>query len=238
MANIINAITSGAGGLSTTADASGIINLQSGGTTVAAVSSTGLAVTGTLSSTGTLSQNGTSVVAVAPGTNGNLLTSNGTIWTSAAPAASGKVLQVVSTIKSDTFSAASSGSWVDITGMSVSITPSSSSNKILIIVNGNVGAAAGTSGWNVKLLRNSTDIDVGDAATSRYQTSTAGANPDNNYPNTFGISFLDSPATTSAITYKIQGMAPSSSVYFNRSNADGTNSSRAASTITVMEIKV
>jgi hypothetical protein len=46
MANIINAITSGAGGLSTTADASGIINLQSGGTTVAAVSSTGLDVTG------------------------------------------------------------------------------------------------------------------------------------------------------------------------------------------------
>lgn len=46
MANIINAITSGAGGLSTTADASGVINLQSGGTTRAAVSSTGLDVTG------------------------------------------------------------------------------------------------------------------------------------------------------------------------------------------------
>ena len=52
MANIINAITSGAGGLSTTADASGVINLQSGGTTVAAVSSTGLAVTGTFTVNG------------------------------------------------------------------------------------------------------------------------------------------------------------------------------------------
>ncbi len=83
MANIINAITSGAGGLSTTADSSGIINLQSGGTTVAAVSSTGVAVTGTLT------VGGTSAIAVAPGTNGNILTSNGTTWTSAAPASSG-----------------------------------------------------------------------------------------------------------------------------------------------------
>jgi hypothetical protein len=44
MANIINAITSGAGGLSTSADSSGIIQLQSGGTTIATVSSTGLAL--------------------------------------------------------------------------------------------------------------------------------------------------------------------------------------------------
>ena len=52
MANVINAITTGLGGLSTTADASGIINLQSGGTTVATVSSTGLDVTGALTVSG------------------------------------------------------------------------------------------------------------------------------------------------------------------------------------------
>ena len=52
MANVINAITTGLGGLSTTADASGIINLQSGGTTVATVSSTGLNVTGALTVSG------------------------------------------------------------------------------------------------------------------------------------------------------------------------------------------
>jgi len=52
MASIINASTSGAGGVITTADASGVLNLQSGGTTIAGVSSTGVAVTGTLSATG------------------------------------------------------------------------------------------------------------------------------------------------------------------------------------------
>ena len=57
MANIINAITSGAGGLSTSADSSGILNIQSAGTTVAAIASTGMAVTGTGSYSGNLSFN-------------------------------------------------------------------------------------------------------------------------------------------------------------------------------------
>ena len=52
MASSINASTSGAGGVITTADNTGILNIQTGGTTVAAVSSTGLAVTGTLSASG------------------------------------------------------------------------------------------------------------------------------------------------------------------------------------------
>jgi hypothetical protein len=57
MANIINLITSGAGGLSTSADSSGILNIQSAGTTVAAIASTGMAVTGTSSVSGDLSFN-------------------------------------------------------------------------------------------------------------------------------------------------------------------------------------
>jgi len=85
MASTINAITTGAGGIVTTGDSTGIIGLQSNGSTVASVSSTGLAVTGTLSATGIISQNGVNIVAVAPGTSGNLLTSDGTNWTSAAP---------------------------------------------------------------------------------------------------------------------------------------------------------
>ena len=51
MANIINAITAGSGGLSTTADASGNLNIQSGGSTVLALTSSGVTVTGTLSAT-------------------------------------------------------------------------------------------------------------------------------------------------------------------------------------------
>jgi len=65
MASSINASTSGAGGVITTADNTGILNLQSAGTTVAAVSSTGVAVTGTLSASGAITATGGIVVGAA-----------------------------------------------------------------------------------------------------------------------------------------------------------------------------
>ena len=55
MANIINAITTGLGGLSTTADTSGNVSIQSNGTTVAAFTSAGLDVTGSLTQNGSVS---------------------------------------------------------------------------------------------------------------------------------------------------------------------------------------
>jgi hypothetical protein len=54
----------------------------------------------------------------------------GTLSSSRLP--TGSVLQVVSTSKTDTFSSSSSGSWIDITGLSATITPTNSSNKILV----------------------------------------------------------------------------------------------------------
>jgi len=97
MASSINASTSGAGGVITTADATGILNIQSAGTTVAAVSSTGLAVTGTGSVSGDLSFNsgygsaavaygcrawvnfnGTGTVAIRASGNVSSITDNGT----------------------------------------------------------------------------------------------------------------------------------------------------------------
>jgi hypothetical protein len=97
MANIINSITSGAGGLSTSADSSGILNIQSAGTTIAAIASTGMAVTGTGSVSGDLSFNsgygsaavaygcrawvnfnGTGTVAIRASGNVSSITDNGT----------------------------------------------------------------------------------------------------------------------------------------------------------------
>jgi hypothetical protein len=65
MASTIAALTSGAGGISMTGDASGILNLNSNGTNVVAVSSTGVAVTGTLTATGAIT--GSSTVAGSTG---------------------------------------------------------------------------------------------------------------------------------------------------------------------------
>ena len=78
----------------------------------------------------------------------------------------GKILQVVSTAKTDTTSTTSLNTFVDISGMSVSITPSSSSNKILVIVDMRLGV---NENRNVayRIMRGSTAIYIGDAAGSR-----------------------------------------------------------------------
>jgi hypothetical protein len=154
----------------------------------------------------------------------------------------GKVLQVVSTNKTDTTST-SSGSFSDITGMSVSITPSSASSKIFIIFTINLGIQEGRYGSHIKLLRNSTDINIGDTAGSRISSTVSKISPNDSgspdYMFTLTHNFLDSPSTTSATTYKLQWLTLySTASYLNRSfdDTDSGDRARTASTITVMEI--
>ena len=148
----------------------------------------------------------------------------------------GKVLQVVSTNKVDTFTT-SSGSLVDITGLSVSITPSSASNKIFIIVSliiGNTGAGEAN---YLSLLRNSTLIGGGTAASSRPSSFTMAVLSATTAGYFVGGQFLDSPATTSAITYKMQiRCSGTATVGRTGEDSDSVDRPRFASTITVMEI--
>lgn len=147
----------------------------------------------------------------------------------------GTVLQVVSTNKTDVYSFASS-TYTAVTGMSVSITPSSSSNKILILLN-SYWAESGLDCTCVRLKRNSTVIFVGDAAGSRPQATGASDYTANNL-NYIGSTYLDSPGTTSAITYSIDASVATGTSYLNRTSADADNiyHPRTASSITVMEI--
>ena len=163
----------------------------------------------------------------------------------ALPAAitTGKVLQVVSATKSDTYAAnAGLQTFFDISGLSLSITPSSTSNKILIIASMNGEGTSGASRLAFRLVRDSTAIGIGDAAGSRARTST---NPMYNSTSlrdmmNTTINFLDSPSTTSATTYKVQGYQTESTGthYVNRSEGDVDNAQyvRAISTITAYEI--
>jgi hypothetical protein len=147
-----------------------------------------------------------------------------------------RVLQTVSTAKTDTFST-SSATMTDVTGLSVSITPSSADSKVLVLVQMYASGTAATTNFFGNLLRDSTAIDLGATAGSRSsvtfftEASTA--------LNCVSAVFLDSPATTSATTYKIQARTQGSgTVYINRRETDDDNATRprTASTITVMEI--
>jgi hypothetical protein len=194
MASIINASTSGVGGVITTADNSGDLNIQSGGSTKIAVTSAGVAVTGL---------------------------SKGSL-----PA--GSVLQVVNATYS-TYTSTSSATFSD-TGLTATITPTSNTSKILVQIccNG-VGKFVANTTVAFILIRNSTSI-LKIEEIAAYTASNA-----QNAIGSVSTTYLDSPATTSATTYKVQyaNTAASSIVYLNSYiNADGNTTS----TITLMEI--
>lgn len=151
----------------------------------------------------------------------------------------GSVIQTVIGTKSDSFITSSTG-FVDVTGYSVTITPKFSSSKILVQVSMNIGASYGTNMAYARLVRNSTVIAVGDASGSRAQVSVA-AEPNTNSMAQASIQFLDSPATTSPVTYKIQISTNGAGfAAINRSidDSDAYGRPRGFSSITVMEIAV
>jgi len=158
-----------------------------------------------------------------------------------ALAGSGGVLQVVSATKTDAFTS-TSGTLVDVTGLSVSITPVSSSSKILVFGHVTCGAYSWTGGpVSFNIVRDSTSIGLGTSGTIR--NSTFGLNDyANDATNTadnhasIGFCFLDSPATTSATIYKIQGRIANAGNTWAVNRIPSNTNSGYISTITVMEI--
>ena len=158
----------------------------------------------------------------------------------------GSVLQTKSTTKTDTYSATlAAGAASDlIPSLTATITPSSTSSKVLVTLVLNAVFNTG-SGQNMHtiLFRDTTAIGIGDAAGSRSRVTSSTQNASNTTSNNlFTISFLDSPATTSAITYGVKvrlEYGASKVIYINRteSTTDNVYFGRQISTITVQEIK-
>lgn len=156
-----------------------------------------------------------------------------------ASVAGGKILQVVSAHKSDTSSqACTSGTYYDITGLSASITPASSSNKILVLFNINAGLATGYRA-SFRLVRDSTAINIADASGSvRRMSFSSMVTGGNSQTEQASSNFLDSPSSTSSLTYKIQIEAEGGTHFINRTKGDGTSSiyHNGTSNLTLMEV--
>jgi len=149
----------------------------------------------------------------------------------------GKILQVVSDTKTDTQSFQSQ-SFVSISGLSVSITPSSTSNKILIHYSISVGCDIHGM-FNIR--RSGTEILRGDAASNRTQCTFMIGQMYAHEMRICSGTILDSPSSTSALTYDVQCATPyssSSELFINRykTDTDADWVARAASTITAMEV--
>ena len=155
----------------------------------------------------------------------------------------GKVLQVVSAVKTDISS--TTGQTFVTTGLEVSITPSSTSNKVFVLATPQIGGFVATSaddGWGICLLRDTTELNLGDQfGDNRIRYAACGRQLGYS-PQSLSMTYLDSPSSTSSITYKVAfrvGGTAANAVYINRSNyaVDNVSYGSTSSTITVMEIE-
>ena len=157
----------------------------------------------------------------------------------------GSILQVQSTTKSDTFSATLS-SETDITGMSVNITPSSTSSKVLVMVTMSFAVQTSHVSTGIYIYRDSTKIYLGDVNNSNHRTSYS---PTGDYtfsysPGNASMTHLDSPATTSQVTYKVavDDVYTTDTIFrLNRGNNDDASYTTnlyavTASSITAIEV--
>jgi hypothetical protein len=150
--------------------------------------------------------------------------------------AGGKVLQIVSTLKQDVFTTTST-TYVDVTGLSATITPVTATNKVLVIVSLTLANNLLDYISRGVILRDSTIVGAGTPASNRPAAnfvvfSRGGASQT--------AVFLDSPATTSATTYKVQIAAENTSTAtvgrgFG-SDGDSSQIPRVASSVTLLEV--
>jgi hypothetical protein len=157
-----------------------------------------------------------------------------------AKLSSGKILQVVSTTKTDVFTASATDTWHDVTGLTAAITPSSASSKILVTghVMGCSQDASAAKRFYVLLLRGTTVVGQGDSSSSRLQVHNSSFSDNGANNATVPINYLDSPSSTSELTYKIQVRDDTSGVRVNAApgDSDSNTYARGVSTITLMEV--
>jgi hypothetical protein len=148
------------------------------------------------------SSSGSTPARLGIGSTGQILTVAGGVPTWATPAGGGKVLQVVQGTLTSNFTT-TSGTLVD-TGVTATITPSSATSKIMVISSVaafsiNSGASAASTLSQMVLIRTSTALS-GDAFGSYKFAASNGPE----FYTQLSFNYLDSPATTSATTYKLQ----------------------------------
>ena len=196
-----------------------------------------IALTPNASGTGTLTiaapNTSTDRTITLPDETGSIITtgSSGKVIPAAALPA-GSVLQVVQTVKTNT--ATHSGGTYASVGLDVTITPSSTSNKILIVTSFAFGSNTGSANIDMRIYNSttSTAVSTDPYFTDRWPTDSQSAY----YCHNINFTHLDSPNTTSATSYSIQFKTNAGAITINMPSNTGGFSNPLVSTITAMEI--
>ena len=156
-----------------------------------------------------------------------------------------KLKQIISTTKTDVFSASVASGAIsgDVTGLTVTITPTTVASKILLVCSASL-STSGDQRFSYLFYRDGSVLtgSTGDAAGNRVRVTGGGENTTERSVATMTQHYLDSPATTSAVTYSLRlhnGRDTSTTMYVNRSSTDGTDLNtrvRSASMITAIEV--
>ena len=153
----------------------------------------------------------------------------------------GGIIQVKQTFKTDiTSGSGSQGNFQDISGLSVSITPKFNTSKILVTFSVQFGVGSTGTPVGMRLQRGGTGIGIADVSGNRMRGTVAEQTTYSNANNTVRLAtsqFLDSPNTTSSVTYNV-AIHSSNTWYINRSKEfiNGNNHSVGTSFITAMEV--
>ena len=212
-------------------------------TKLAAKGADGTNVATTLTTQGDiLYRDGSGLQRLGAGTSGYFLKTQGTGANPVWAESSGGVIQTKFFETGVAFTQSNS-SFTNLGSFAVTITPTSASNKILVMVSiGAIDSAGNTSSF--RFTRNDTDVGIGDVNGNRQRTSftiQGTSYTATNHPYGLMHSFIDTPNSTSALTYKIKcATEAGSAVYVNRGRDDGNDGSiyypQAHSTFIAQEI--
>jgi len=206
MASIINASSTGAGGIIQTADASGVLQLQSNGTTALSTSGANVTVAGTLT---------TAAQSIAK-----------------ASLPTGSVLQVVSVL--DNTPRSTTSNYPVSAGWSATITPTSSSSKILVLVDWQAYLSVGSGTNNNKIGVYGIYRGASQILNQRMGLALPSSWTDIFVP--VNMQILDSPATTSATTYTLYWGRFSGTFDNTLAMNDGGPGGQQTSQITLIEV--
>jgi hypothetical protein len=140
-----------------------------------------------------------------------------------AAAGGGKIGQVLQSARIAVSQAITSTSYIDVTNITIDITPSATSSKIWIVTNIGLQTPSTSYYGNLTILRDSTNLGDATEGFGRFYTQASG------YAGVASLNYLDSPSSTSALTYKLQASVQSASYSMTLNNF-------GASYITVMEV--